>query len=211
MKLLLTVPITSACLLLATQTPLADTISGEIHFSSKPPLVALIYIPSASPSGLPADIDQIDKAFTKKLIVVSQGSSVNFKNSDSVDHNVFVNDLKHGAQFDVGLMAPGGNKHIKVDWSENSIVRVGCKIHPRMRTYLANIKTRHYTIVEFDKTKQRYQFEISDIPDDAGSVVVKIPKYDVIKLDIERKGSSKAPIVKRGKQRGEFFVNRIAG
>ncbi len=200
----------SACLILNSQLSLADTLKGKIQFTSKPPLAALVYIPSSKPSEHPMEIDQLDKAFTKKMLVVSPGEDINFKNSDTVNHNIFVNDLKYGAKFDVGLMPPGENKKIPVNWAENSIIRVGCKIHPKMRTYLANIKTEQYKIIEFEKDKQEYTFEIANLPNDTQKVIIKIPKYDTIEADISSQKPTSLPLLKRGKKRGHFYFDRIS-
>jgi plastocyanin len=191
-----------------SSSTLATNISGTITFIKKPPLVGIAYIPSESTNENTTEIDQLNKQFTTKMAVIKPGHSVTFKNSDNVDHNVFANDKNQSAKFDVGLMAPGGEKQIKVDWKENSIVRVGCKIHPKMRTYLASIDTHYYEIIEFEKDKKEYSFTINNIPEDATTLMFNIPKYDVVTLDLTTGTSWSTDITKKGKLRGLISINK---
>ncbi|MCL1067945.1 hypothetical protein L2735_14210 [Shewanella olleyana] len=169
-------------------------------------MVGIAYVPSQTVSEFSPEIDQLDKQFTTKMAVVNSGNKVIFKNSDNVEHNVFANDLSQSAKFDVGLMTPGGKKEITVDWQDNSIVRVGCKIHPKMRTYLASINTPFHKIIEFSKDTQEYTFVINNIPDDAKQVLFAIPKYDLITLDISSGSDWSSDITKKGKVRGQITI-----
>lgn len=187
---------------------IAQSISGTITFIKKPPMVGIAYIPSTTSNTIPAEIDQLDKQFTTKMAVIKPGDSVTFKNSDNVEHNVFANDVKESAKFDVGLMPPGGEKQIRVDWKENSIVRVGCKIHPKMRTYLASIDTPYHKIIEFQKGKQEYKFTINNIPKDSKALFFNIPKYDVVALDLSVGTSWTMDITKKGKVRGHITIEK---
>ena len=81
----------------------AETLTADIVFDKKPPKVGVLYVPG---SGAPinGELNQQDKKFLSKMVVVSPNSTISFKNSDSVDHNIFANDMKTGVRFDVGLM-----------------------------------------------------------------------------------------------------------
>lgn len=187
---------------------LAKNISGTISFIKKPPMVGIAYIPSEASNSLKAEIDQLDKQFTAKMVVAKPGDSVTFKNSDNVDHNVFANDIKQSAKFDVGLMYPGGEKQVLVNWQENSIVRVGCKIHPKMRTYLAAIDTPYHEIIEFRKDKKTYAISIADVPESAQTLLFEIPKYDAVTIDLSTGSTWTADITKKGKLRGQITINQ---
>jgi plastocyanin len=187
---------------------LAKSISGTISFIKKPPLVGIAYIPSEDSYTSKSEIDQLNKQFTAKMVVAKPGDSVTFRNSDNVDHNVFANDIKQSAKFDVGLMYPGGEKQVLVNWQENSIVRVGCKIHPKMRTYLASIDTPHYEIIEFQKDKKTYTFTIANVPESANTLLFDIPKYDKVTIDLSTDSSWTAKITKNGKLRGNITINK---
>ena len=187
----------------------ATEIKGTISFLKKPPLVGIAYIPSQAENDRMAEIDQVDKQFTSKMAVVKPGQSVTFKNSDDVDHNVFANDPKQMAKFDVGLMQPGGEKEITVDWEEESIVRVGCKIHPKMRTYLTALNTPFFKVIEFTKGTSEYTFNLEQVPADAAKLIFRIPKYDPIEIDLTQGNSWQLDITKKGKTRGAITVSKI--
>ncbi|MBQ4889075.1 hypothetical protein J8L86_04400 [Shewanella sp. MMG014] len=186
----------------------AAEITGTISFIKKPPMVGIVYVPSSQSDQYAPVIDQVDKQFTSKMAVVNAGNLVTFKNSDDVEHNVFANDTSQSAKFDVGLMSPGGEKKIKVDWDKNSIVRVGCKIHPKMRTYLAAIDTPFHQILEFQKGTQEYTFSIKNVPADSNKVVFSIPKYDLLTVELTSGSIWTAEITKKGKVRGLLTINQ---
>ena len=201
--------ITAAFLLVLANGPaFAGDLSGTISFKKKPPLVALAYLPVQDKNVNTAVIDQKNKQFKTKMAVVKSGGTVVFKNSDEVEHNVFANDKKLSAKFDVGLMQPGGEKNIQIDWQENSIVRVGCKIHPKMRTYLAAVDTSYYQVLEFNKKEKTYDFQIADIPNDASTFKFSIPKYDEVTIDISKGSSWTVDITKKGKVRGQLTISK---
>ncbi|WP_153916184.1 plastocyanin/azurin family copper-binding protein [Shewanella sp. TC10] len=187
---------------------IAVSIHGTVTFIKKPPLVGIAYVPAEQSSIADAEIDQLDKQFTSKMVVIKPGDSVTFKNSDNVEHNVFANDVAQSAKFDVGLMPPGEEKQIVVDWKENSIVRVGCKIHPKMRTYLASIDTPYHKIIEFENGKQQYSFTINNIPEGSEVLYFKVPKYDVVAIDITDSTSWTMDITKKNKIRGHVTIDK---
>lgn len=185
-----------------------EHLSGKITFNTSPPMAAVIYVPGKTPEKFIPEIDQIDKQFTKKMVVASPQSQIIFKNSDQVEHNIFANDPTHGAKFDVGLMESGGEKAVPIDWEAESIVRIGCKIHPRMRAYIATVNASYHKIVEFDSKQSEYPVDLQDIPVDAEKVIVQIPKYDQVEFDIGSGNSWSIPITKNGRQRGEITLSR---
>lgn len=74
-------------------------------------------------------IDQKDKQFSKKLVKIKVGDTVEFKNSDTVAHNIFsLSDVK---SFDLGSYTPGQSK--KLTFDKPGKVEVECSIHPNMQ------------------------------------------------------------------------------
>lgn len=74
-------------------------------------------------------VDQIGKQFSVKKLVIKAGDSVNFVNSDTVQHNVFsLSDIK---SFDLGTYPKGESKTVKFD--KPGVVEVECSIHPDMQ------------------------------------------------------------------------------
>lgn len=186
----------------------AQAMTAVIQFDKRPPKVALFYVPGSLPQSKGAVVDQVDKAFTESLVVAAPGTDVVFKNSDDVNHNIFASDVKASANFDVGLMSPGGEKPITVDWKADRLVRVGCKIHPKMRTYIASVDAVFSRVVEFSPTTAEYKIDLSGVPEGANNIVLRIPKYDPLTINLEKPDQWQATLTKKGKPRGRLVLER---
>ena len=195
-------------LFLALPVSAAEPITLTLEFHKRPPNVALIYVHDASENPRSAIVDQMDKQFTSKMVVVTPGSNVIFKNSDLIDHNIFAREASAGARFDVGLMAPGGEKHVEVNWNKNVLVRVGCKIHPKMRMYIASMPAKFVKIVEFNRNQKSVDVVLSELPDNTRRVFVEIPRYEPLEISLEAGAIHQKALVKNGKLRGSVRLQR---
>jgi plastocyanin len=74
------------------------------------------------------EIGQKDKNFTKKVLTIKKGDTVNFKNLDPFFHNVF--SLSDAQFFDLGSFPQGDSK--KVVFEKAGEIEVECAIHPNM-------------------------------------------------------------------------------
>ena len=187
---------------------LADVISGEITFIKRAPFSGVLFVKQDQAAQVTATMDQLDKAFTKKAVVGSPGSTIIFKNGDSFDHNIFANDLGKKISFDVGLMPSGQSTELSRDWQQNTMVRIGCKIHPKMRAYIANVNSDHYQVFEFQKKVKKYTVNIEDVPGDSHQLACMIPKYDTIELTLAPGESKMVDIIKKGKVKGTLTLSR---
>ncbi|MBB3048688.1 plastocyanin [Litorivivens lipolytica] len=187
---------------------LAADYTVRLQFEKRPPKTALLYVPGDLGEQSQAVVDQVDKSFTESLVVAAPGQAVVFKNSDEVDHNIFANDMKSGARFDVGLMPPGGEKNIPVDWKADSLVRIGCKIHPKMRTYIAAVDAAYSKVMEFSSATSDYSISLEGVPDAAAQLLLRIPKYDPVVIDLNDPSTWTATLTKKGKTRGSFVLER---
>ena len=204
------------------QPSYSGTITGTFLFTKSPPDAAVVYIRDMNAPSHVAEIDQKGIQFTKKFDVSSTGTDVIFTNSDPVKHNLFANSYKTDTKFDVGLIPPNKAVEIPVQWPEDTLIRIGCKIHRNMRTYIANIKSEKYTIVDFvrksrwkskkgfksySETKRankadKYDFKLLDVPDDTKSVTIMLPHTDLIEVELELSEEKEVIISRRGKQLG---------
>ncbi|WDE13978.1 hypothetical protein [Thalassomonas haliotis] len=187
---------------------LADTVTAELEFTKRPPFAGLIYLVDNKSTSSQVTIDQKDKQFTRKLQVGSSGQQIQFNNSDSVEHNIFTNETKHSANFDVGLMQPGASSQVALNWQENSIVRIGCKIHPKMRAYIANILSDYYQVLDFEKKKKNYQIQIENVPSTLTTMNLLMPGYKSMEFELQPGETKEVPISKKGKQRGTLKLSR---
>lgn len=195
-------------LLIGSNAATADVISGKLEFTKKPPFTGILYIPESGNKPKNPEINQKDKAFTSKVAVGSPQSIIAFKNSDIFNHNIYANDSKQKVKFDVGLMTPGNATKLKMVWPQDSLVRIGCKIHPKMRAYVANVSSDHFHIFPFEKKVKSYDFKIEQVPSDKEQLTLMMPAYETLLINL-KKGESKEITVKRkGKDRGTLTLTR---
>ncbi|MDC3332683.1 hypothetical protein OAV62_00415 [bacterium] len=185
----------------------SSTISGEITFLKKPPKFAVVYVDDGGKLA-PQSLNQKNKAFTNDVVLSSTGSSVTLLNQDEVEHNIYSNDSSSGVEFDVGLMPPGSKQSLSVDWEKDSLVRVGCKIHPKMRSYIATIDSLHYQMFEFDRKKKSFSINIDNVPDSATLIKILMPKYDPIEINLGPGSKSTVKLTKKGSEKGSVALHR---
>ncbi len=74
-------------------------------------------------------VEQKNKAFSASSITIKVGDSVNFRNADPFNHNIF--SLSDTKSFDLGSYPQGQSK--KVDFDKPGSVEIECAIHPEMK------------------------------------------------------------------------------
>ena len=80
------------------------------------------------------------RQFSPRVRVISQGSKVEFPNTDSFSHNVF-SKAPDGA-FDTGVYPRGRTKD--QTFKEAGVFPIYCNIHPRMTGYVVVLTTPYY-------------------------------------------------------------------
>lgn len=191
-----------------SSSTLADEISGKITFVKKPSFTGILYVSDTQGNAKKPLIDQQGKAFTTKVAVGSPNDVITFKNSDTFDHNIYASDRKQNVKFDVGLMTPNNATDLNIDWADNSLIRIGCKIHPKMRSYIANINSDYFHAFEFEKKVKEYDFSISDVPSDKNQVVLLMPKYQPQTIEIKKGETKTVDITRKGKVKGSLTITR---
>ena len=89
-------------------------------------------------------IEQRNRQFAPRLLVVPTGSTVSFPNFDSVYHNVF--SRSEAKPFDLGLYKAGQEREMKFE--KEGIVRIGCNLHANMSAIIAIVSAPHYVITD---------------------------------------------------------------
>jgi plastocyanin len=84
------------------------------------------------PLAKPAVMDQRDRAFVPRVLVVSVGSRVEFPNNDSVSHQVY--SFSPAKRFQLALYK--GEIHPPVTFDQAGLVVLGCNIHDGMVGYI---------------------------------------------------------------------------
>jgi hemoglobin len=87
-------------------------------------------------------IEQRDRQFAPRVMVVPVGSTVTFPNFDPVFHNVF--SLSPSRAFDLGIYKDGETR--EVTFTKEGVVEVGCNLHANMAASLIVVSAPHYVI-----------------------------------------------------------------
>jgi plastocyanin len=118
----------------------------------------------------PADhplIDQKGLMFSPSIVVVQQGTTVDFKNDDNVSHNVFWPSIGGDKKQTKNLGTwPKGEKR-SFTFDKPGAVPLLCNVHPDMAGYLIVSPTPY-----FAQTDETGNYKIKDVPDGSYKLVV---------------------------------------
>ena len=96
-------------------------------------------------------MEQRDRQFAPRLLVVPVGSTVTFPNFDSVYHNVFSS--SEVKPFDLGIYKAGQARQMVFD--KVGIVTLSCNLHANMSAHIVVVGAPHYVITD---DKGRFTF-----------------------------------------------------
>lgn len=115
----------------------------------------------------PAMMDQKSLQFQPHILVVQQGTTVDFLNSDSVQHNVFWPSLGGDKKLghNLGTWPKGEKKSWKFDHA--GVAPLLCNVHPEMAGYIVVSPTPY-----FAETDDSGNYKIADVPDGSYTLVV---------------------------------------
>lgn len=182
-----------AVLCLAGAAP-AATVEGRLGATDASAAPAVIYLEGGTvfppAGGARAVMDQKNLTFTPPVLPVVRGTTVEFTNSDDVQHNVFSPSTSAG-KFNLGTYGPGGTRTVTLD--EAGDVRVLCNIHMEMEGHVLVLDTPYFATAGSDG-----HYTIHDVP--AGVYTLKIwrgrwlpfaralevPAQGTLSVDIER-------------------------
>ena len=133
---------------------------------------SVVYVDTIAGKTFPAPkehpvVDQKGLMFVPHIIVVQQGTTVEFLNSDSVQHNVFWtaigSDKKAG--HNLGTWPKGDKRPFTFD--KAGVVPLLCNVHPEMAGYIVVSPTPY-----FAETDDAGSYKIKDVPDGSYTLVV---------------------------------------
>jgi plastocyanin len=102
-----------------------------------------------------AIVDQRDKTFLPHVSVITQGTTVQFPNNDTVFHNVFA--YYQAKKFDLGMYPRGASKSQTFD--KTGLVAVLCNVHSQMSAYIMVVDTPYFAV-----TDKQGRFHIRNVP-----------------------------------------------
>ena len=110
-------------------------------------------------------MDQKGLMFQPHIVVVQQGTTVEFLNSDSVAHNVFWISVGGNKKLghNLGTWPKGEQKSFKFDTS--GVVPVFCNVHPEMSAYIVVVPTPYFVTSD-----QAGSYKIENVPDGSYTV-----------------------------------------
>ena len=169
------------------------TVSGSIHINGtkvttegpKSRKEVVVYLENVGEQAYPppptesALLDQRGLVFIPHVMAIQKGTTVDFLNSDTTEHNVFCPDetcilvgdvnSKKPEYLDLGNFAGGEKADYTFDRSGEAVML--CKLHPEMAAYIIVLETPYFTVAEIDGATQTARFSIEGVP--AGKYVVR--------------------------------------
>jgi plastocyanin len=155
-----------AAALVITANAFAGTIEGKVS-----PGNSVVYVDTIQGKTFPAPtkqalIGQRGLAFDPHITVVQKGTTVDFQNDDSVQHNVFwpsIGGNKKDAH-NLGTWPKGDKRSFKFE--QAGVVPLLCNVHSEMSGYVVVTPTPY-----FAQTDSSGNYKIEDVPDGKYSVV----------------------------------------
>jgi len=173
----------------------AGDIEGKVSGMKGP---SVVYVDTIAGKTFPAPkehpvIDQKGLVFAPHIMVVQQGTTVEFLNSDNVQHNVFWTSISGDkkAGHNLGTWPKGEKRPFTFD--KAGVVPLLCNVHPDMAGYLIVSPTPY-----FAQTDDSGNYKIKDVPD--GS-------YTVIAWHEGAKNASK-PVTVAGETKADFTLSK---
>lgn len=126
---------------------------------------SVVYVDAIAGKTFPAPkehpvMDQKGLVFSPHIMVVQQGTTVEFLNSDNVQHNVFWSSIGSDkkAGHNLGTWPKGEKRPYTFD--KAGVVPLLCNVHPDMAGYLVVSPTPY-----FAETDDSGNYKIKDVPD----------------------------------------------
>ena len=139
----------------------AGDIEGSVSTPALSDVVVFVEnVPGTFPAGH-AEVDQQNKMFTPYVLPVIQGTTIAFKNNDSLQHNVFGVGAE---QFNLGSWNQGGSREHTFDKSGD--VTVLCNVHPEMEGHILVLQNPY-----FARPDAQGRYRIANLP--PGNYVVR--------------------------------------
>lgn len=153
-------------LAVVASTCVAATIEGTVS-----PGKSVVYVDTIQDKTFPAPsqqpvMDQKGLMFNPHFMVVQAGTTVEFLNSDSVQHNVFWPSISGNKKLthNLGTWPKGDKRPFKFD--QPGVVPLLCNVHPEMAGYIVVSPTPY-----FAETDASGNYKIENVPDGKYNVV----------------------------------------
>jgi len=144
---------------------------GEISGTVSPAKAgSVVYVEAVAGKTFPAPakpfvIDQKSLLFQPHVIAVPLGATVQFQNSDKVQHNIFWPSISGNKKMshNMGTWPMGEERSFKFDTP--GVVPLLCNVHPEMSGFIIVSPTPYYAVAD-----AAGNFKIADLPDGSYTV-----------------------------------------
>ena len=158
--------LTLLLVLVVASAAFAGTIEGKVSTGK-----SVVYVDTIAGKTFPAPaakpvMDQKGLVFNPHVMVVQQGTTVEFLNSDTVQHNVFWPSISGNKKLthNLGTWPKGEKKSFKFD--DPGVVPLLCNVHPEMSGYIVVSPTPY-----FAESDASGNYKIDNVPDGKYNVV----------------------------------------
>jgi plastocyanin len=165
--------IAGSCLAV-TSAAFAGSLSGTVTATGQSDSAdAVVYVDAIAGKTFPApaahaSVDQSKMTFVPRVLPILVGTTVDFNNSDNVNHNVFSPD-KCADAFNLGSWGRGSTK--SHTFGKPCVADLLCNVHSEMEGYVLALPTPYFAV-----TDKAGAYAIKDVPDGVYSVKVWHPR-----------------------------------
>lgn len=150
---------------------------------------AVVYVDAIPGKTFPAPqahqrINQQNLVFDPHVLPVLVGTTVDFLNSDTVQHNVFSPDAC-AEKFNLGTWPKGQER--SYTFKKDCVATLLCKVHAEMEAFVVAVPTPYYAVTKADGS-----FKIADVPDGSYTVKVWHPKLKASSKTVAVAGATEA-------------------
>jgi plastocyanin len=150
---------------------------------------AVVYVDAIAGKTFPAPqahahMNQQNLVFAPHVLPVLVGTTVDFLNSDAVQHNVFSPDAC-AEKFNLGTWPKGDTR--SYTFKKGCVATLLCKVHPEMEAFVVAVPTPYFAVASADGS-----FKIADVPDGAYTVKVWHPKLKEATKSVTVAGATEA-------------------
>ena len=150
---------------------------------------AVVYVDSIAGKTFPApekhaECDQKNLLFVPHVLPVLVGTTVDFKNSDAVLHNVFSPD-KCADKFNLGSWPQGQVR--SYTFKKPCAATLLCNVHPEMEGFVVAVSTPYFAVTDASGA-----YVIHDVPDGTYTVKVWHPKLKETSRQVTVAGATAA-------------------
>lgn len=138
----------------------AGKVSGTVKGGASAVVLEPVPAKSFPASSQAVTMDQRGLKFMPAVLVIQRGTVVEFKNSDTVSHNIFWPNVSGNKKLGKNLGTSSGGQSEKFKFDTPGNVQILCNVHPEMSATIV-VSPSPY----FAETNAAGDYSISDVPD----------------------------------------------